>query len=136
MKFLKYKEQYIKEVRESKGIKILFDDLCIESFGGDYEMMVDWLNKNWTYKKVYFLSRDYNEIYKNGKSFFIVIRYATRGNGDIILYMKDGQIGMSGGLICFDDIKMPKSKYRKIKNIELDPFGEEDWWEKIKKNGL
>lgn len=128
-KFKKF--NIIKEGIKSKEIKILFKDLREQSFGGSETLMMEWLNANCKKKKVYFISTDNSIIYNGSKRYYIVREYAIPkfGSDGILVIMDDGRSGTASGLIYIDgDIDVPKSKYKRIKRIDIDPYDEEDWW--------
>lgn len=117
------------DIKESKNqeTRIMFKDLLMSSFGGDYDIMIDWLNDNWKRKHVYFIDRD-NSVYKNSDSWWVVDYYSeTKSHDCVNVSMTNGQCGHASGLIYLDEIELPKNKFKRIENLELDPYGEEDW---------
>jgi hypothetical protein len=113
---------------EIKETTIIFDDFANTYFGGDYDKMIFWLNDNLTEKSVLFISAGL-EVLKT--KYVVNYYYESSIAFRVFVRMKNGECGNAIGLVFLnldaDSIKLPNNKYKKIKNIELDPFDEEDW---------
>jgi hypothetical protein len=138
MKYISYIEQYIKEANNpNEGVVIVFRDFCFEYFSDSYEDMINWLINNWRNKRVYIISPDGDIIKRRDVNFFNVRTYVMPAYDSddvekkVCVKMYGGASGTFKGLIYYDEIQMPKAMYKKSKNTEIDPFDEEDWWEKI-----
>jgi hypothetical protein len=138
MKYISSIEQYIKEARYlNGGIEIIFKDFCFEYFSNSYKDMINWLKANWRNKRVYFICPDGDIIKRKGIGFFVVKTYVMPtydsydNEKNVVVKMFGLESGAAKGLIFYDKIEMPTPIYKRVKNTEVDPFDEEDWWEKI-----
>jgi hypothetical protein len=114
---------------ETDKYTIYFKKFCHTYFNGNYGAMLDWLNKNLVNQNIYFINSHLEVL----QIIFTIkeYRYDNDQKMTINVLMSNGQHGHAGGLVFLnldaDSIKLPNNKYKKIKNIELDPFDEEDW---------
>jgi len=112
---------------------IIFKDFCEIYFSGNIDAMIEWLNENLKNREVYFIFRSLDILQRK----FRVEEYKNdhfhHDDISVEVLMTNGQHGSAGGLVYLnldldsENIKLPNTKYKKIKNIELDPFDEDDW---------